>query len=76
MEEGEIPLINCNRHNFKEKLRELLEDRERMAQIGRRSRSFVLRHHSVDAMAKRFARANTRMGIQPSLRDCGSSKRA
>lgn len=66
VEPGEIPLVNCTRHTIKDRIRELLADRPRMADLGRRSREFVVRHHSVEAMGKVFDRANRGMGLAPS----------
>ena len=60
---SEIPLINCTRHTVKERLRELLQDRQSLAEAGRQSREFALRHHSVSAMARVFDQANRHMRL-------------
>ena len=61
---GEIPIITCTRQSFKQELRELLENRQRLVEVGRRSREFVLRHHSISAMAKIFDRANRELNLK------------
>jgi glycosyltransferase involved in cell wall biosynthesis len=62
---GEIPLVNCTRHTVKERLRELLENRERIAEIGRMSREYVVRRHSVAAVGRLFGNIFHSMGIEP-----------
>ena len=62
---GEVPLINCTRYTVKERLRELLNNRERMVEIGKLSREYAIRHHSIAAMGQVFGKANRAMGILP-----------
>ena len=65
IEPDEIPVVNCSRHTFKDKLRYLLDNRKYMIELSQRSRSFVLRHHSIEAMARIFTQANRAMGLHP-----------
>lgn len=65
VEKDEIPIVRCDRENFRETLRQLVLDRAVLKNIGRQSRQFALKYHSVPAMGKVFARANRKMGIMP-----------
>lgn len=59
----EIPIVNCNKGNVKEKIRELADNRERLKIIGEQSRAFVEKHHSLEAIGKVFDCINTKVGI-------------
>lgn len=61
----DIPIVRCDRRSFKDALRGLLADRRRMAELGRRSREFALKHHSIEAMGRIFDGAFRRMGLTP-----------
>lgn len=65
VEAGEIPIVRCTRHNVKDAIRSLLENKEHCAALGRRSRAFVVRFHSVQAVGRMFDQANRRMGLAP-----------
>ena len=67
LEPGELPIIRCSPRNVKETLVQLIEDRDRLVSLGDRSRKFVLKHHSTEAMGKVFDRINRSMGIVPSM---------
>jgi glycosyltransferase involved in cell wall biosynthesis len=67
LEPGELPIIRCSPQTVKETLVQLIEDRDRLVSLGERSRDFVLKHHSTEAMGKVFDRINRSMGIVPSM---------
>jgi glycosyltransferase involved in cell wall biosynthesis len=62
----EIPIVNCNKNNVKEKIRELACDRKKTQAIEERSRAFVEKHHSLEAVGKVFDRINRQIGVLPS----------
>ncbi|TND06507.1 MAG: Glycosyltransferase [Bacteroidetes bacterium] len=63
--EGEIPLINCTPFNVKEVIRNLYFRRSELPEIGRRSRAFVEKHHSLASVGKVFDAINRGLGITP-----------
>jgi glycosyltransferase involved in cell wall biosynthesis len=65
VKEEEIPIINCNIKNVKFKIKELLDNPEKLKEIGKRSREFVLNHHSLDYIGKEFSKINKSLGIYP-----------
>jgi glycosyltransferase involved in cell wall biosynthesis len=50
----ECPLINANPDTIEGVLRELISNRDRLPEIGRRSRRYVEKHYSVEALASRL----------------------
>lgn len=69
LEPGELPIIRCSPRNVKESIVPFIEDRERLVSLGKRSRDYVLKHHSTDGMGKVFDRINRSVGIVPSKRE-------
>ena len=65
---NEIPIINCSPATVKEAIRALVSDRDRLAEIGKRSREYVIEHHSTQAVGKVFDRINRSIGLSPSGR--------
>lgn len=63
---GEIPLVHCTPLTVKDAIRDLAIHREKLAEIGKRSREFVLRHHSTQAVGKVFDGINRSLRILPS----------
>jgi glycosyltransferase involved in cell wall biosynthesis len=63
---GELPIMRCNRQNLKEVLLRLIEQKGELDSIGKRSRAFVMKHHSTEAMGRVFDRINRSMGVFPS----------
>lgn len=63
IEHDEIPIIRCDRHSFKDELRKLVQNRQEIIEIGKRSREYALKYHSVEVIGKVFTRANREMGI-------------
>jgi len=64
----EIPIINCSPATVKQAIRELASNRGRLAEIGKRSREYVIEHHSTQAVGKVFDRINRSIGLSPSGR--------
>jgi len=62
---GEIPLVRCDHRTVKEAIRGLLDQRERIARIGKASREFVVKQHSLEAIGRLFDQANKKMGLLP-----------
>ncbi|MFN8490937.1 MAG: hypothetical protein U0350_25310 [Caldilineaceae bacterium] len=62
---NEIPIIRCTPLTIKEAIRELALNKQKLAEIGRQSREFVIRHHSLQSVGKVFDKINRSMGIQP-----------
>src|SRR5690606_37664428 len=58
IEKDEIPIVNCSLENVKEKIKALLLDRSSLVEIGERSRRFVQKHHSIEAIGKVFDTIN------------------
>lgn len=65
LETDELPLVECTPENIKEVLRSLIADRRRMEEIGKKSRSFVEKHHSLSAISISFDRINKSISIFP-----------
>ena len=64
----EIPIINCSPSTVKETIKNLVLNRERLLEIGSRSREFVVKHHSIEAVGKIFDDINRSLGLKPSGR--------
>ncbi|MDL2279093.1 hypothetical protein LJC15_00315 [Desulfovibrio sp. OttesenSCG-928-G11] len=62
---GEIPLVNCTWRTVKAELRRLLDDRTLIAAVGKASREYAVKHHSLAAVGRLFAAANKNMGLAP-----------
>jgi hypothetical protein len=60
-----MPIIKCTPLTVKEKLRYLLCHRETLPLIGKRSRQFVLKHHSLESVGEVFNKVNTYIGLRP-----------
>ena len=65
VEPGEIPIVNCERKNMAETLWVLCADRESLREIGERSRRYVEKRHSTEAIGKVFAEINRSLGLEP-----------
>jgi len=61
----EIPIISCTPLTVKEKIRELILNRDKLYEIGKCSRQYVMRHHSTEAVGKIFDEINRSLGIKP-----------
>ena len=65
IEKEELPLIDATPATIKEVLRDLVRDRDRLTEIGQRSRSFVETHHSIATASRRFDTINRALGVTP-----------
>ncbi len=72
----EIPIVDCRPENVEETIRRLYENRRDVNEIGRRSRAFVERHHSLEAVGAVFDRINRTIGVMPSAESPGGIARA
>ena len=66
LEPDELPIIRCTYRNLKQTLIDLIKNRERLDIIGKKSKEFVMKHHSTKSMGKVFDHINRSIGIQPS----------
>lgn len=66
LEPGELPLLDTSVLRLKETLRHLASlPRRELREIGLRSRAFVEKHHSIDAVGRIFHRINQELGLRP-----------
>ncbi|MBW3539425.1 MAG: hypothetical protein KY476_04075 [Planctomycetes bacterium] len=65
LEAGELPIVNCSPLTVKRAIRGLAERRDELADLGRRSRAYVLKHHSLEAVGEVFDGINRRVGLVP-----------
>lgn len=61
--QNEIPIINCNFKTVKERIKYYYNHREELEEIGKKSREYVIKHHSIEAVGKVFKKINTALGI-------------
>ena len=67
LEPGELPIVDATVHSIEETLRRLTSlPRGELRDIGRRSRAFVEKHHSIEAIGGVFDRINRAIGLRPS----------
>ncbi|MBL8080132.1 MAG: glycosyltransferase [Anaerolineales bacterium] len=62
----EIPIVKCSPLTIKDVLRDLISNRERIREIGERSRKFILQHHSLKVIGSVLDEINRSVGIIPS----------
>ena len=62
---GECPIINVHVESLKKDIRELVENRDSLEDIGRRSREYVEKYFSLEAFAQRLRRAYDELGVLP-----------
>lgn len=66
IKKGELPLVNCNIINVKQKIKKLIEDKVLRRKIGIKSRKFVIKHHSVMYIGSVFDTINRSLNVLPS----------
>lgn len=64
LKENELPVINASVSTVKEKIRWMYNNRDELKLIGKRSREFVINHHSLDYIGRVFAVINNKLGIK------------
>jgi glycosyltransferase involved in cell wall biosynthesis len=62
----EIPIINCTPLSVKDNMRELVVNHDKLCEIGKRSRKYVLKHHSTQAIGRIFDQINRSLGLETS----------
>lgn len=62
----EMPIISATPTTVKETLRRLVRERDALPALGRRSREYAVKHHSVEAIGAKFQAINERLGVPPS----------
>lgn len=65
LESNELPIIRVDHQTLETELRAAVAGRIPLAEVGRKSRAYVLRHHSLEIIGAEFARINTRLGLAP-----------
>lgn len=63
VKKDEIPLINCHYDDIKENIRYFIRNREQVQITGRKSRAYVEKFHSMEAIGKIFQKVNDNIGI-------------
>jgi glycosyltransferase involved in cell wall biosynthesis len=63
--EDEIPIINCSPSTVKETLRMLVNNRDKLHDIGMLGRMYVENHHSLKVIGRTFDRINRGLGLVP-----------
>ena len=61
--QNEIPIVNCSVDTIYEQIKLLYNDRSLINEIGKKSREFVVSHHSLDAIGKQFSKINQSIGL-------------
>jgi glycosyltransferase involved in cell wall biosynthesis len=65
IEPDEIPIINCSPLTIKQSIKNLAFNPELLKRIEKKSREYVLRHHSTKAIGDAFASINQSIGLFP-----------
>ena len=63
IEKDEIPILNANVGNIKQKLRWCLENKDKLKNIGDQSYIFVKKHHSLEYIGSLFNKINKDLGL-------------
>lgn len=58
--QGELPIINADISNVYEVLRKTIEEVD-LEETGQKSRNFVIKHHSLEAIGKKFAQIDLKL---------------
>lgn len=66
IEPGEIPLVNCNHIDVKNAIKNLLDNPQKIKEIGKKGREYVIKHHSTEAIGAIFDKINKEIGLIPS----------
>lgn len=62
---GEIPIIQCTPETVKDVIRNLVERRADLHEIGVKGREYVGKHHSLSSVGPVFDRINRQLGVIP-----------
>jgi hypothetical protein len=66
LEQDEMPFLKANVVTIKSLLRDVAEKPQDLQTLGRRSREYVVRHHSLEAIGAQFDVINRQLGVAPS----------
>ncbi len=69
IEPGEVPIINSNPLRIKDDIKYWIKNRNNLQDIGRKSREYVIKHHSLEYVGGVFDGVNRSLGITPTSRD-------
>ncbi len=69
IEPDEIPIINSNPLKIKDDIRYWIKNRSNLRDVGRKSREYVVKHHSLDYVGGIFDNVNYSLGITPTNQD-------
>ncbi|WP_414661015.1 glycosyltransferase family protein [Horticoccus sp. 23ND18S-11] len=75
LENDELPVTRVTHQNLVEALRAVAANRTDLEAQSRAARAFVLKHHSLAAIGRRFADINTTLGVPPVSRAGGEIAR-
>lgn len=65
IEKGELPIIDATVFTIEEVLEELIKDPEKIKKIGVKSREYVVKYHSLNALGDFYDTINRRLGLLP-----------
>lgn len=71
LEKNELPLIDATPTTIYDVLKDLLDHPESWETIGKRSRDYVEKHHSIEVIGRYFDKINRSIGITPTNLDGG-----
>lgn len=60
---GEMPLINCSVGEIYSIIKDLYNNRDKLGDIGIKSRAYVVQHHSLEAIGKQFVQINSSIDL-------------
>jgi hypothetical protein len=63
----ELPFINCNYRDVELQIKNLLDNPEMIESVGKKSREFVEKYHSLEYIGSIFDRINRSLGVLPNL---------
>lgn len=64
LKKDEIPLISAGTDTIYDVLKDLIEHKENFENIGRKSREYVVNHHSLDVIGEFFEEINSSIGVE------------
>ena len=69
IQDNELPLVKCDTINVKEKLKELIKNKELIRIIGCKSRKYVVKYHSLSVIGLVFSSINQKIGVKQNKSD-------
>jgi glycosyltransferase involved in cell wall biosynthesis len=65
VERNDIPFVSARPENIKDVLRSLLDKPEQLAELGMKSRAYVVKYHSLEVVGDFFDEINRSLGVSP-----------